>query len=350
MLRAIKRIIISSESVNLYGFRVLTDGIDIDQYDKNPIMLWMHNRAFGTKDNVFLPIGNVIELKREELDGVGKVITGQPMFDDTDEFAKSIYNKFENGTLRMASAGLNPKTWSDDESLLMPGQTGYTLVKSVLQEVSIVDIGGNDDALSIALYDDNKELITLSSNGENAQIPQLKQISNDSMKTIQLNAPDVLTKLGLADTAGATEVLAKIDNLVNLSAQKDTEIQTLKTAKEQADAKVTELQNKQTENEVIALVDKAVTDRKIVAGQRDHFIKLAKADKETVEAMFTGMQAAPTVQSQLAADNGGKKDELAELVKLSYDELFENGGLSKLKTLSPDEYEVKMKEKFPSRK
>ncbi len=47
MKRASKRIILTGENINRYGFRVLTDGIDLTQYDKNPLMLWMHIRAFS---------------------------------------------------------------------------------------------------------------------------------------------------------------------------------------------------------------------------------------------------------------------------------------------------------------
>ncbi|QXU42082.1 hypothetical protein [Pedobacter sp. D749] len=47
MKRASKRIILTSENVNRYGFRVLTDGIDLTQYGKNPLMLWMHIPAFS---------------------------------------------------------------------------------------------------------------------------------------------------------------------------------------------------------------------------------------------------------------------------------------------------------------
>ena len=39
------KVVISNSSVNSYGGRVLTTGIDITQYQKNPILLYMHMRA-----------------------------------------------------------------------------------------------------------------------------------------------------------------------------------------------------------------------------------------------------------------------------------------------------------------
>lgn len=148
MKKATNRIVLVTENVNRYGFRALVKGVDLTQYEKNPILLWMHNRAIGGKENVFLPLGNVIDLRIEEIDGIGLCITGLPVFDDTDEFAMKIFNKFENGTIRMASAGLIPIEWSDDADLVAHGQRAATLVRSWLEEVSIVDIGADNNALS----------------------------------------------------------------------------------------------------------------------------------------------------------------------------------------------------------
>ena len=40
-----KRIVISDESVNCYGTWVKTEGADISQYERNPVLLWMHWRG-----------------------------------------------------------------------------------------------------------------------------------------------------------------------------------------------------------------------------------------------------------------------------------------------------------------
>ena len=37
-------VIISTSAINSYGSRVLTAGINLKQYKKNPIVLFMHNR------------------------------------------------------------------------------------------------------------------------------------------------------------------------------------------------------------------------------------------------------------------------------------------------------------------
>lgn len=58
------RFICSDETLNSYGFYVLTAGIDMRKFLQNPIMLWNHSRSYGSKNDV-LPIGRWENLKVE---------------------------------------------------------------------------------------------------------------------------------------------------------------------------------------------------------------------------------------------------------------------------------------------
>ena len=47
--------VLSDESVNSYGFVVLTEGIDTSAFERNPVMLYMHNRdgnVIGRWENI----------------------------------------------------------------------------------------------------------------------------------------------------------------------------------------------------------------------------------------------------------------------------------------------------------
>ena len=57
-----KDVIVSTEAVNSYGSRVLTEGIDLSQYEKNPVLLWMHRRSW---EPGAMPIGRVENLRAE---------------------------------------------------------------------------------------------------------------------------------------------------------------------------------------------------------------------------------------------------------------------------------------------
>ena len=197
------RFVLIDETIVSHGYWVKVSGIDLTQFRRNPVMYWMHQRASSWDgQNQVLPIGRWENIKVETINGV-KSITADAVFDEKDEFALKIKSKVEGGFVKMASAGLKPISWSDDKKDLKPGQTRATIVKSLLMEASIVDIGANKNA--IRLFDEHG-LINLSENSNN-YIPKINNKSNkNSMKTIAL-------KLGLNENATENEILAAIADM-----------------------------------------------------------------------------------------------------------------------------------------
>lgn len=161
-----KEIVLSSSRVNSYGSRVLTDGIDTEQYARNPILLWNHNRPFSYTKDVILPIGKIEGLRKD-----GDLLIGTPVFDETYEFAKEIKRKFEGGFINMSSIGIDIVEVSEAVEHLVQGQTRATITKSKLREVSLTDIGANDDA--VVLYADGGNKVELSAGGDSDIIPKL---------------------------------------------------------------------------------------------------------------------------------------------------------------------------------
>ncbi len=279
-------VVISNSKLNLYGFRVLTSGIDTTQYARNPIMLWMHNRPWRGNKEEALPLGHLENVRVD-----GDDLKGTLVFDETDDFSKQIKAKWDAGTLRMVSPGIEPIERSDDPAYLVPGQRYATITKSRLTEVSVVDIGANDDAL--ALYSAGKR-ITLSLDGNNDFLQPIKDnLNNVEMKTIAL-------KLGLPETATEAEILAKIDGL-QLAAGK------VETLEKEA--------NTQKETALMALVDNAIQLKKITADKKEHFVALGKAAgydslKATLELMTPAKKPNEVI-------NLGSKKEVEEYKKLS---------------------------------
>ena len=145
-----------------------------------------------------------MDLKLED----GK-LHGTPVFDDSDEFAMQIYNKVENGTIRMASVGLRAIKWEIKAGDLW-------LEQSELREVSMVDIGANQQAL--ALYDSNNDLIKLSDVKRNL-------INNQKTMEINLNSAEVLLKLNMREGfSTSAEVLEAIGKLVDLNEDQNKQI------------------------------------------------------------------------------------------------------------------------------
>lgn len=337
MKKSSKRFTISTEAENRHGFQVKTAGIELAEFTENPIMLWMHRRPKGESRDEILPLGfwEDVELRDGRL-------TAVPVFDDTDNFAMTIYNKVENGTIRMASAGLKPKN-GDEAWGLVDGMPW--LLKSAAVEFSIVDIGSNPEALSVALYDDSNELITLSADFLQTLTPKL----NNNMKVINLSA-DVLPVIGLVDGAKPEDVLAKITEIVTLAADQKNQLVTLAADKTAAEAKAASLQIKLDEQvnlaqdaKAIALVDKGCEDRKYTADQVPNLLKLAKLDYEGTKSVIDSMPGNATAKSVMLS---GQQAANEEYVKLSWDEMDKSGKLLALKASDLELFKAKFKEKF----
>ena len=97
-----KRVRISNESVNCYGTRILTPGIDLAQYQRNPVLLYMHERG--------KVVGMVKDLKVE-----GQDVTGELVFDEATELSKQLKKQWEFGSVKMVSANFQILEMSDEK-------------------------------------------------------------------------------------------------------------------------------------------------------------------------------------------------------------------------------------------
>lgn len=129
------------------GIRVLVDGVDISQFEKNPVMFYLH-------DDWELPIGTWENVRKEN----GQLLADAVFdYEDTDPKVIRIIGKVERGIIKMASVGLVDLEASYDQVYITDKQDGPTVLKSRLREASIVPVGRNFNALR--LFDKNgKEL------------------------------------------------------------------------------------------------------------------------------------------------------------------------------------------------
>lgn len=241
------RVRLTNDSLNSYGTRVLTDGLDIEQYNRNPVLLWMHQRG--------QVIGTLTDIQKEHGE-----ITAQLNFDEASELSQRCKKQWEFGSLRMVSVGIDILAWSDDPNLAVEGQTMATITKSKLTEVSVVDIGANDDAIRLNYQG---QQLNLSAGGA-CPLPSLYNQSNQSQSTYptEMDTKVLALKLGLPEGADETAIYAKIDEIKATS----TEVETLRAEKEAV-----------IQREVEALVDGAVAEKKIELKMRDHFLQLGKS-------------------------------------------------------------------------
>lgn len=297
-----KRVRISNDSLNSYGFRVLTSGLDVAQYNRNPVLLYMHERG-----NV---VGYVKDLKVENNE-----VTGELMFDCASELSQRCKKQFEFGSLRMVSAGLEILETSEDKDLLVAGQTRPTITKSKLFEVSIADVGANDDALVLQR---NGKMITLGRDGD-CDLPLLNN-NNKQKKTEEMENKTIALQLGLPETATDAEISAK---LTELNALKEQNVSLLKEKESLTLVNITNL------------VTQAIAEKRLEEKDKDLFVELGKKiGAEELEKTLKAMHPAVKLSSVLGHQGGTPAGEqnFTKLSEVPADQI------ATLRSENPEEY------------
>lgn len=314
-----KEVIISTSGLNCYGGRMLTSGIDLTQFQKNPLLLWMHRRSF---DRDAMPIGRIDNLRTD-----GDRLIGTPVFDQNDEFAKKIESKWENGFLRMASAGIEIIETSDAPEHLLQGQTRRTITRCRLEEVSIVDMGGNDEALQ--LYDRSGKVLKLAAGEDNDALPLLApekkddpsgtapdgKDNNQTNKSTQSMNKEILQLLGLSETATEQEAVGAL----RLLKEKADKVETLQLAS------------------ITAVVDGAIAEKRITADKKEHFVNIGKAAGiDSLRTTLSLMQPVRKPTEVIRQTDAPRDDEPKTYAKLSD---VPADQLEKLREERPQDYE-----------
>lgn len=283
-----KSVLISNSALNANGFRVLTSGIDLTQYRRNPILLFMHRRPLGGNTDQILPLGHVenIEVKDDAL-------YGDVVIEPVDEFGEKVKKQWENGTLKMVSPCFEEMEWSEDPQYLLPGQRYPTVTKCKLTEVSIVDIGANDDALQ--LRDKSGNVICLAKLSEFTKPLNIEPIKT----TEQMELKEIALALGLAENATAEQIAERCASLCEEVATLEKDAETVRLSR------------------MTELVSAAIAAKKIAADKKEHFISLGKmagidALKLTLDAIAPMKEVRPSVllkngTTPVYSDHGDRK-------------------------------------------
>lgn len=310
-----KRVRISNERLNCFGTRVLTEGMDLVQYERNPVLLYMHERG--------LVIGYMKDVRVE-----GDSVTGEPVFDEASDLSVRCKRQWEFGSLKMVSAGLDIVETSDAPEHLVEGQTRPTVTKSKLLEVSVVDIGANDDAL--VLQKDGVRLTLGKDCG--GLLPLLHSINfnnNNIQKPKTMDQEKLALELGLPKEADEAAINAALSKLKADGAAAETlrqERDTLRAAR------------------IETLVNTAIAEKKIGEERKQQFVDLGKKiGADELEKTFGAMSPQVKLSNIVGSHVGGAAGGRAEYKKLSdvpSDELakLREQNLSEYKKLYKAEY------------
>lgn len=213
------RQVLSDESLNDRGFRVMNDSIKWDRYLKNPVLVEQHMSWKA-------PIGRLEDIKLESDKWTGIIV-----FASTKEGQK--YKQlYDEGYIRAVSLGGN--------AVIVEDEFGRKKTKSFdVFEISLVTIPSNANAVyykelnaklghipvEYKLYSENKELITLSSNFEELMQMEEKekqqevelQAKNEEPQKASIESPkEEVKEVGISEHT----VLSALKKLIGLKSEK----------------------------------------------------------------------------------------------------------------------------------
>jgi HK97 family phage prohead protease len=297
---------------NSYGFRILTAGISLKRFKKNPMMLDQH---YNSTSSV---LGKWDNLKAEN-----DLLLGEPVFDLDDEAALKVSGKVERGFINSCSMGITFKR----EDLKIIG-TELIMEKCELYECSIVAVPSN--ANSIRLYAESGELL------KDDEVQQLCLSINQ-----ELEAPQEELEL---NTIKMKKVLLSVAVLMALKFDKaipELDVETVETAvlklsdeNAQLQAKVLAFETEREtalENSIESMVTLAITEGRISATKKADFVNLAKANFELAKATLSAIPVKVNLSNQVVPPTGGATSK-EDFQKLSADAQLA------FKTNNPEEF------------
>lgn len=261
---------------NTYGFSIVTAGIDLTRFLKNPVMLSDH---YNSNWNV---IGKWFDVKKD-----GSVLSGLPDFDTEDTDTAVIAGKVERGYINACSMGII----FDRENLTVTAGK-VILTKCELVEVSIVPVPSNANAVRLMHADgkvmDEKEIQELSL----SVIPGIKNpelnLNIHNMKKIILSVATLMA-LGFKDqpTDGLdvsdveTKVLGLSQKVDSLTRENEALTLAAKSAKDAQEAA--------TKTRLETKVDLAITKGQFKADQKEEMVALGLTSEKALDTMLSAI-------------------------------------------------------------
>lgn len=275
-----RQYVLSDSSVNVYGFRLLTSGYQLDAYRKNPIGYYMHRREEG------------IALKWEDLHLEDDKVIGTPVINLSNARGAQLCDEAENGFLNAASVGhIVVLEYSTDPEMMLPGQTGPTITKWYNKECSLVDIPGNSNALT-TLYDAQENELNLADMGVTLQ----------GFKT---PAQAVLAEIESVLQVDTNMLVQSIRDLQLRAEELTTKNRSLHNEQQLLQQQIEELKKTGAKAEVATILDRALEDRKITVSLRDRLALDYADNTEGLKALITAMPAYRSIAESLRANNDG---------------------------------------------
>ena len=308
MIKVDKEFLLTDETVNCYGYRLLTSGLLLERFEP-PIGFFMHNREQG------------VAVKWDDLVIRDGALYGKPVIDE--KRFPDLPQQIMDGFYAAASVGhIVALEWDDEPSLKLEGQTGPTVTKWFPRECSIVDIPGNYNAVAQnQLFDEGGNILfDLSDNLINPSFMEKPAILVEAL--LALSLPN------LSADATAEQALEVIRDLAAKAAKADgleTELKNLK-------AELENLKEKTNSEKINSIVEKALAGHKVNQATADKLKADYKANADGLQALIDSMPAQATISDRLHAEVP------AQYQGKTWEDLYMSGELEKIKKNYPELY------------
>lgn len=306
--------VFSDESIDSYGDRIIIEGLEIDRYEKNPILLYRH----GSYE---FPVGSVKKIRKED----GRLVADEIEWDEDDAFAKIVKSKYEKGFMSAFSIGFSGI--EDDYRLNVAGQKGTTFTRAELFEISCVIMPSNKNAVQL------REL----------EVAFEKEAINFTKSNKKNNMNLLIKQLGLGAQSTESELVSEIVNLQNSIKAKETELVKKEAELVKLEDELAKLSETQKEDRATSLIEKAISENKITNAQVPHYTALAKIDFLNTKAALDSMDGYTSITSQIReAKTGFKKDDRKEW-RFTKWQKEDPAGLAELRDTDPEFYKELLK-------
>ena len=275
-------VLCDGSSINSRGFRIRLEGMSLDRFRVNPVMLYQHDAysIIGNWDNIRIEDGKLLADAR---------------FDSEDELARQVEGKVERGFLKGCSVGIIIN------DMKLAGEV-YEATATELMEASICPVPS--DAGAVRLMDADRN-------------------------PIDFNA----VKLSF-------EQSLNINKMEKEQAQKVAELEATITEKDKRIAELEAAEAERARNEREAYLAAKVNDGTITETEKPHFAKLAEKDFDSVKAILDTRPVQKQTSLSAMAHEAGKDTATADRAGWSYLEWAKRDpeGLKKMKSESPKEF------------
>lgn len=297
------KFILCNEELNRNGRQLSLDGCDLQPFLNNPLMYYNHD-IWDSK-----PIGRWENVKVEIING-RKCLTGEAVFDLSDELGAEIARKVENNFIRAASLSY---FIGNDELLSKNGKSYLKVLQWQPREASIVDLPANlyalrlgNDAVAGSLKNqkvtdviDSQPLLvadsgTAPTTAQTTAQTTTQTVSTPPLKsktmTINLSFQGLLARLGINKVTTQDDKVVLDDQSMTSIAKQVNELQT------EFDKMKKDLEAEKTAKDALQ-TDKTRLETELTTAKKD--LATAKTKTDDLETQLTKLSSNPV---QPAAD------------------------------------------------